>query len=1391
MGQIGTATARYAAVMIFLLFLIPIAYGALTAPTTPTASSPLAGYNSTVYLTSNLPFTGTPPYVYSWLLSVNGSSFQPDLNDSTLGLTYCGLNYYNAFGTSTLAGNSVSCTFAVNPQETSEGLYAFEVQIFDSNTNTTISNSVAVTVGPALLTERSTSVFLGQNEIYSIYVANTMPPFNGSKGPFNVIFQDPDGVSFPTLTLNSIPPGGITLSKSLNFSAFGSPGNIQLNATVQDIITHNSVTTPTILTEINLPPPLSTPTKPVLSANALDVGEPISVSASVYNGVPPYTYNWFIINATSGAVVFNSIYTGITKNSNTLTIQLTGTFPSNSPLEANVVVRDSYNAIANSVYSSLFMVNSAPATPAITSIPALPATLDQGQAISFTATASGGTTPYTYDYTLTNTITQTVVTNVIYTNVYSPSNTFSWISAASPQTLKANVIITDSQSKAVNSIYTQVLTVKAALLAGSLSESNSVIDSGQSSTLSSNPSGGTGSYSINWFTQSGCTGATVGTSNTISVSPVSTTTYSYNVVDSIAVSACSSGNSITVHSAPSLSIPLASNSVLDLGQSTTYSTTLSGGTGPFTVNLIKSGAVVNSITVSSAGIVVFASNIPSSGTSSFNVMAIDTGTTTPLLFSSASNTINVNTAFAASSTPVASNSAIDSGQYSTLSISAPTTGTAPYLYQWYSGSSPTCTNDAPVSSQTGIVYAASPTQLTYYCVKEIDSATSQSIAYTATRSVLASNAPTLSQPSPSNSVLDLGQYITYTTTLSGGIGPFTLNLVAAGNVVSTITTPSPGLITFGINAPPIGVSSYNVMATDLGSSSAYFFNSIADAIVVNTYPSESTSASTNPILDLGQSTTLTTVISGGSGPFTSNLIYSNSIVAQSVSGIATGGTATFTFTPTTSNTYNFKVLSTDTGASTPISFNNILSSVAVHASPTATSLTPSNSVITLGQGVTFNVLISGGAGPFTLMLISANGSVVNTISGASAGIATFGKITPLVSPSIYNVIGIDTGTTSPLTFNSSSNSVIVNNAPPSTTTTTTIPQSNIGGGGSGSSGGGGGGGSSLPTLSQAGSCYIVGNLAVPNTAGFTLNKTQIGLTTNFIGPNQTGVTINGNSETLLPNQPQSLFQSGGYKYTAELTSISYIPIEHSVVLQICSSPTSSTQNPATSSNQVTVQPQNATNPTLPAVGIKNLTVTNDTTSNSIKLTAALTGFGGEITVLASSNSSLPHLNVTTPSYSELPSNSPSNYSYLVTALNITTTTTSNVLITATLKYSCAENPSKLKPFILKNGDWEQIHNFTFNKTACAISFAIPADPIIAIFSSVSPSNGLKTTSVPPSNFAPITTVGTQTAGPLGSLTKYRLLADISWLAVLWIVFSILYVSGKQKRATKRKPKAKG
>ncbi|MGC8586545.1 MAG: hypothetical protein ACP5K5_03320 [Candidatus Micrarchaeia archaeon] len=58
------------------------------------------------------------------------------------------------------------------------------------------------------------------------------------------------------------------------------------------------------------------------------------------------------------------------------------------------------------------------------------------------------------------------------------------------------------------------------------------------------------------------------------------------------------------------------------------------------------------------------------------------------------------------------------------------------------------------------------------------------------------------------------------------------------------------------------------------------------------------------------------------------------------------------------------------------------------------------------------------------------------------------------------------------------------------------------------------------------------------------------------------------------------------------------------------------------------------------------------------------------------------------------------------ATNITTT------------YPCSQNSSLIYPFVLRNGTWSMISNFTTNGTSCTIRFQVPKDPIIGIFKKI-------------------------------------------------------------------------
>lgn len=97
---------------------------------------------------------------------------------------------------------------------------------------------------------------------------------------------------------------------------------------------------------------------------------------------------------------------------------------------------------------------------------------------------------------------------------------------------------------------TNTITVNPALVAGPVTPSSPTIDSGQSITLTANPSGGTGSYTYQWYYgYCGLSTDMLGTASTQVVSPTSTTYYCYIVKDSSTTpaSAFSAPEEVTVN----------------------------------------------------------------------------------------------------------------------------------------------------------------------------------------------------------------------------------------------------------------------------------------------------------------------------------------------------------------------------------------------------------------------------------------------------------------------------------------------------------------------------------------------------------------------------------------------------------------------------------------------------------------------------------------------------------------------------------------------------------------------------------------------------------------------------------------------------------------------------
>ena len=194
-------------------------------------------------------------------------------------------------------------------------------------------------------------------------------------------------------------------------------------------------------------------------------------------------------------------------------------------------------------------------------------------------------------------------------------------------------------------------------------------------------------------------------------------------------------------SAPTCTVSITnpSNSVVDVGQYETFIASNTNCVSPYTYNILAvnsitpatithndlvAGSASSSLTYTFQATSQDVSNSPEEA----NVVLTDSGTNT--VTSGYSTTFSVNPALVASAAPAPASPSIYQGQSVALSISAPTTGTSPYSYQWYSGSSSTCTSDTQISSATSLSYTASPSSNTYYCVRETDNV--NEVVYTGT-----------------------------------------------------------------------------------------------------------------------------------------------------------------------------------------------------------------------------------------------------------------------------------------------------------------------------------------------------------------------------------------------------------------------------------------------------------------------------------------------------------------------------------------------------------------------------------------------------------------------------------------------------------------------------------
>ncbi len=268
----------------------------------------------------------------------------------------------------------------------------------------------------------------------------------------------------------------------------------------------------------------------------IDTGQAITLTSHSTGGFGPYTYQWYTAPS-PGTCTASDTSLGATTSTYSVPSSTTpGTY------NYCYVITDSTGASGGSPTDAVTV--DAITIGAIT--PASP-TIDSGSMITLTSAAptggtGGGFTYQWYSGTSATCSSDPTALGTALAQVVSPTSNTDYC----VQVTDAGV--TPGAGPLFSS--TDLVAVSSGLIAGAIAPSSTSIDSGQSITLTANPSGGTTPYYYQWYTGAGCTSPISGAaSSTYTTGPLtSDTTYYYEVTDSAhpSVSACSAGTTVSV-----------------------------------------------------------------------------------------------------------------------------------------------------------------------------------------------------------------------------------------------------------------------------------------------------------------------------------------------------------------------------------------------------------------------------------------------------------------------------------------------------------------------------------------------------------------------------------------------------------------------------------------------------------------------------------------------------------------------------------------------------------------------------------------------------------------------------------------------------------------------------
>ncbi|MDE1834670.1 MAG: hypothetical protein KGH64_05000 [Candidatus Micrarchaeota archaeon] len=780
--------------------------------------------------------------------------------------------------------------------------------------------------------------------------------------------------------------------------------------------------------------------KALYSSNqVVDQGQTETLTQTWTGGTSTFTTNFLVSNsADANPVIANMISTGLSTSPNSFTF----TVPSTN----NALGTITYSGnLVDSTPSNFFMTNTITFAKAVAAgnVVSSNQVVDQGQWETITFVWAGGNPNFNTNIIVSNSAdANPIISNAITSGVTGQSKTLTFQvpttnNALGTLTYSSNVLdsATTFTAAITNLILTNTITFDPQLTATAPTASNAVIDVGQVSTLTSHPTGGTGSYSYVWYTIAGASAPLCDAGNTISgatlstytASPIATNTYTYKATDTASTNnaVCSPGATITVHAAVTSVSLVASNTLADQGQWETLTYTWAGGTPNYIANMLLTNSadlhpiIMNSITSGIAGTsqaltaqLPVANNALGTLTMVGNVMDANPFTAS-ITNAILTGTITVN-ALLQQTRVTSSNAIADQGQWETIT-DVWSGGTLKYtsniLVSNSADANPIISNSiisACTLTTNALTFQIPSTNNALGTVNvygnTLDSATAGATNVISNTIALSPALATVSLwssiPSPAQ-----GQTEVFTGVISGGSSAYTYNFMLSNSadahpiIANIITINALTTNTFSFTLPAssndLGVLTYSLKVIDSATTNEIV--TTTNTITVTKILTGTSVVASNQVVDQGQTENIIYSYGGGTQPFSVNFMLSNSadahpiIANQIYTGVSTSG-----------NSYSFTIPSSNNALGTLTFSGNVVDSLAANYLLTNTltinkalatvNVVSSNAIADQGQAVKLTVVWSGGTSAYTINWMISNSadahpiianSIYQTVSGTS------------------------------------------------------------------------------------------------------------------------------------------------------------------------------------------------------------------------------------------------------------------------------------------------------------------------------------------------------------------------------------------------------------------------